>query len=159
IVFLCLNTNMKKSYKYFLRLLILIIVLGSLSWIGVIFNRQLAMQSKINLKIKNNLSYKKSQKSSYGETDLKTIKSISYDIFWKKITIKIKNDLLQETKAKRKKVILAGENIVAKSISKYNKQQHLKSWNWYRSTNVYSGKEKLASSYVKNNKAYIKWKK
>ncbi|WP_257615641.1 hypothetical protein, partial [Oenococcus oeni] len=158
-VFLCLNTNMKKSYKYFLRLLILIIVLGSLSWIGVIFNRQLAMQSKINLKIKNNLSYKKSQKSSYGETDLKTIKSISYDIFWKKITIKIKNDLLQETKAKRKKVILAGENIVAKSISKYNKQQHLKSWNWYRSTNVYSGKEKLASSYVKNNKAYIKWKK
>ncbi|WP_260768755.1 hypothetical protein, partial [Oenococcus oeni] len=156
---LCLNTNMKKSYKYFLRLLILIIVLGSLSWIGVIFNRQLAMQSKINLKIKNNLSYKKSQKSSYGETDLKTIKSISYDIFWKKITIKIKNDLLQETKAKRKKVILAGENIVAKSISKYNKQQHLKSWNWYRSTNVYSGKEKLASSYVKNNKAYIKWKK
>ncbi|WP_257611784.1 hypothetical protein, partial [Oenococcus oeni] len=154
-----LNTNMKKSYKYFLRLLILIIVLGSLSWIGVIFNRQLAMQSKINLKIKNNLSYKKSQKSSYGETDLKTIKSISYDIFWKKITIKIKNDLLQETKAKRKKVILAGENIVAKSISKYNKQQHLKSWNWYRSTNVYSGKEKLASSYVKNNKAYIKWKK
>ncbi|OIL36438.1 hypothetical protein, partial [Oenococcus oeni] len=99
------------------------------------------------------------QKSSYGETDLKTIKSISYDIFWKKITIKIKNDLLQETKAKRKKVILAGENIVAKSISKYNKQQHLKSWNWYRSTNVYSGKEKLASSYVKNNKAYIKWKK
>ncbi|EAV39254.1 hypothetical protein OENOO_60077 [Oenococcus oeni ATCC BAA-1163] len=156
---MCLNTNMKKSYKYFLRLLILIIVLGSLSWIGVIFNRQLAMQSKINLKIKNNLSYKKSQKSSYGETDLKTIKSISYDIFWKKITIKIKNDLLQETKAKRKKVILAGENIVAKSISKYNKQQHLKSWNWYRSTNVYSGKEKLASSYVKNNKAYIKWKK
>ncbi|OIM29604.1 hypothetical protein ATX64_03330 [Oenococcus oeni] len=150
---------MKKSYKYFLRLLILIIVLGSLSWIGVIFNRQLAMQSKINLKIKNNLSYKKSQKSSYEETDLKTIKSISYDIFWKKITIKIKNDLLQETKAKRKKVILAGENIVAKSISKYNKQQHLKSWNWYRSTNVYSGKEKLASSYVKNNKAYIKWKK
>ncbi|MDN6967027.1 hypothetical protein FCS83_00265 [Oenococcus sp. UCMA 17063] len=151
---------MKKSYKYFLMLLILIIVLVPLSWLGIIFNQHLTTQSKINLKIKKELSYKKNNEdSSYEETDLKTIKSIRYDIFWKKITIQIKNSLAQESTAKRKKAILSGEDIVAKSISKYNKQQHLNSWNWYRSTNVYSGKEKLASSYIKNNKAYIKWKK